>query len=288
MKQIYINSLQIHDYQDNSLGMVVSPQIQGLESPGVRLPAFDRPNVDGSIVPNQLYSSRLITLTGTVFADSVTDYQTRRTNLAKAIAISRTTAGDLQNLTLKMVTDDGRELQVDCYTKNFTFPVDNLMHGKYKLDLLAPSIYIFGQELKNSDIFIFQGGGFSVPFAIPFDMDEAGSSLTDINNAGNITSYPFYVLRGPLQNPVFSNITTGEQFSVTCNLTAGQLVEIDSLKHTVVYRAFAGDTPVNYVNNFSGTYAGLVSGHNYCKLSNADFTKTGLISVQYRDAYSGI
>lgn len=288
MKQIYLNGLQIHDYSDSSLGMIVSPGIDGLDTPSIRLPSFDRPNVDGSVVPNQLYSGRLITLSGLVFADDVATYRARRLALEQAIAIRRDSNNNSQSLTLQMTTDDDKLVQVECYTKGFVFPDNNMMHGKFKIDLFSPSLYIVGQTLNNVDMFIFQGGGFAVATAIPFAMNVAGGALASIVNNGNVDSYPFYILRGPLENPVFTNVTTGEQFSLTYTLTAGQLIEIDTLNRTVVFRDFAGDTPVNIRNYFSGTFATLTPGTNQCKLSNADYSNTGLISIQYRDSYSGI
>jgi hypothetical protein len=286
MKNAYLDATQIHDYQDNSLGFVIEPGIQGLESAKIRLPVIQKPNADGAIVPNHLYGERLITFSGKIWADTAVDYRTRRRAFESATAIKRDSSGKRQPIIFKFTTDDDLELQVEAYLKEIDFPDTYMMHGKYRLDLLAPTYQMVGQELINRDIFVFQGGGFAIPFAIPLSMAANGGALTAIVNAGNAIAYPFYRLTGPLTNPTFTNTTTGEQFSLTYTLSSGELIEIDTVTHSVVHKVTIGATPTNIRDDFSGDFVTLDAGTNQVKLTNTTLN-TGFISVIYRDSYSG-
>lgn len=287
MKYIYINDLLIHDFSDNDAGFVVDPDIKGLEGASIRLPSFLRPNVNGAFVPNQLYGGRLITFKGLVYANNVSDYQERRRALEAAVAISRDASGALMPLVLKMTTDDDLELQVNVYNKGFDFPHKDMMNDRYKLDLFAPEFYLVSQEELNINAFVFQGGGFTIPFEIPFSMGVAGSTVSSINNDGNSLAYPFYILRGPLTTPTFTNQTTGDSFALSSTLNAGEVVEIDTVRGTVVFRLTEDGDPVNHRQYFSGDFAPLARGENIVNLITASGSDTGLISIIYRHSYTG-
>lgn len=285
---MYLDSTQIHDYQDNSIGMVVRPGISGLESPEMRLPSFTRPNVDGAVVPNQLYGGRIITLTGTVFSDNSQVYRDLRRDLNRATAIRRDIDGTLLPRILKFTTDDDLTLQIEVYTKKLQFEDVNMTHGMYKLDLFAPVHQLVSQQQKSATIFVFEGGGFTIPFEIPFAMDVFGDVVTELENEGNVEAYPVYTLVGPLEDPTFTNLTTGEQFSLDYTLsTSSDSIVIDTLKRTVIYKDSPTATGTNILSSFTGDFVTLVDGINQVKLTNTS-SSAGYLSVVYRDSYSGI
>lgn len=287
MKTIYLDDLQIHDSLA-TLGFFVMPAISGLETPEIRLPSFVRPNVDGAVVPNQLYGGRLISFQGKVHATTVATHRLRRRQLIDASKINRDSLGVLRPLTLKFTTDDDIDLQVDVYTKSLVMPDKNMTNSTFKLDLFAPTLYLLGQQLKSFDIYIFQGGGWEVPSEVPLDMSVGGATTTNLENEGTVDSYPVYTLRGPLENPTFNNETNGQSFSLTYTLDSDGFIVIDTVNRTVVFYASEDDAPVNIRQYFSGDFVLLSPGANQVKFSNADFNNSGLISVVYRDSYSGI
>jgi Phage tail protein len=288
MKSVFIDDFQIHDFEDNSLGFFLDPEIKGLESPEIRLPSFPRPNSNGAIVPNQLYNARLITFQGTCHAQDVATYRQRRQALIAATSIKRSLAGVLSPLTIKIVTDNDLELQVQAYRSKFDFPEKNMTSATFKLDLLAPDFYLLGQTLLNNNVFVFQGGGFEIPFEIPFDMSVAGATITTIQNDGNDIAYPFYVIHGPAHDATFTNQTTGEDFSISIDLLANEVLEIDTKRGTVVYRPTEDGSPTNYRQYFSGDFVTLQPGGNDVKFNTSDASDTGFISIQYRNSYTGI
>ena len=288
MKNIYLDSLQIHD-NTSDIGYFVMPNIQGLEKPEIRLPSFVRPNTDGAVVPNQLYGGRLITLEGKVYANDISTYRSRRIALETATGIQRDTSGNLKPITLKFKTMDDISLQVEVYTRQLVFADEYLTHGKFKLDLFAPSLYLVGQTLLSSDIFVFFGGGMEIPMAIPMSMNQSGSSVTELTNSGNVSSYPIYTLFGPLTNPTFTNLTTGKSFTLNYTLSSSsENITIDTIKRTVIYRPTQNGNPTNIRQYFSGDFVTLVPGVNQVKLSNSNYNNQAFCRVVWRDSYSGI
>ena len=287
MKNIYLDNTQIHDYLNN-IGFIVFPNIQGLDTPSIRLPSFNRPNVDGAFVPNQLYGGRLITLAGKVFADDASTYRARRRELETACKIKRVD-DDLNPITMKFKTMDDLLLQVEVYTKKLVFNDKYLTHGDFKIDLFAPSIYLESQELHNQNIFIFSGGGMDVPTGVPMDMSAEGDTEAILNNVGNIDAYPQLSFHGPMQDPTLTNETNGDALSIVYTMSSSnERIEIDTVNRTALYFSTPTATGTNFRQYISGDFLSLQSGNNSIKLTSANYNNEGYISISWRDAFSGV
>jgi len=289
MKNAYLNSTQIHDSVDTSIGFSIKPFVQGLEAPTIRLPSFERPNVDGAFVPNHLYGGRPITLEGNVSGSgSMLTYRTRRRTLENLASIYRP-AGVLQPVVFKFKTMDDLELQCEIYVRKLKFPDALLTGGSYVLDMFAPDIRLLSQELHAQQVSIFSGGGMPIDMPIVMSMAAGGLTETTINNAGDITSQPLITVVGPIEDPTVSNQTTGESLAVDYTLTLStERIEIDVETRTVLYFASASAAGVNIRDKFSGTWWELRSGNNSIKLVVADTTDTGYMTINWRDSYLGI
>lgn len=288
MKKIFLDDFQIHDNLAD-IGCFVSPGVQGLESPDVRLSSFVRPNVDGAVVPSQLWGGRLLTLDGVVYANTATAYRKKRMALEGATGIQKDFSGNLRAITLRLETMDGLSLQVEVFTRKLVFVDNYTTHGRFRLEFFAPSFSLLSQRLSNQDIFIFFGGGMAIPLAIPTSMNVAGSTLIKLNNNGNMESFPIFTFFGPLTNPVFSNLTTNKSFSLAYTLTsASQNITIDTNKKTATFRPTQDGNPVNIRQHFSGDFVTLAPNGNQVKLSNVNYNAQAFCRVSWRDSYSGV
>lgn len=288
MKNAYLNELKIHDNQIN-IGYWLTPNIQGLEAPSIRLPSFERPNVDGAFVPNQLYGGRAISLEGRVSGGgNVLTYRSRRRTLENAARIYRP-GGALSPITFKFKTMDDLELQALVYVRKLNFPDRLLAGGSYSLDLYAPDIRLLSQELHSQQLNIFSGGGMAIPLEIPVNMSSGGSIETVINNAGDISSFPLITIYGTIEDPTLSNQTTGESFSLDYTLSsADEFITIDVETRTVLYYADQNTAPVNIRQYFSGDWFDIEPGNNSIKLVVANTSDTGFAIIRWRDAFLGI
>lgn len=288
MKNVYLNDTQIHD-NINNVGMWLRPKISGLEAPSIRLPSFERPNIDGAFVPNQLYGGRAISFEGKVFGDGdLTTYRQRRRILETAARIYRP-GNVLSPILLKFKTMDDLELQAEVYVKKLKFEDNDMTAGEYLLDLFAPDIRLLSQTEKQDQMNIFSGGGGAIPMTIPFSMGVGGTIETIIENAGDITSYPFITIYGTIDDPTITNQTTGDSFSLNYTLvSANEFITIDVENRTVLYYADETTAPVNIRDVFSGDWMEIASGQNSIKLVVADTTDTGYALIKWRDAYLGV
>lgn len=287
MKTIYLDSTQIHSNTDNSLGFIVSPEIQGLEQPSIRLPSFDRPNVDGAVVPSQLYGGRLITFNGKVYASDVATYRTRRRTLESAVNIKKIITGGFNPITLKLTTMDDLALQVEVYTRKFDFPDKLLMAGNYKVEFFAPTLYLVSQAIRSQIVYVYDGGGMAIPTAIPTPFNANASALSILNNAGNVDAYPQIIITGPLDDPAITNESTGQVLNLDYTLTSGQYIAIDTDLRTVLYYSGVGASPTNIRDKMTGDFITLSPGNNTIKLAVAAFA-AGNAQFSWRDSYSGI
>lgn len=287
MKNVYIDSTKIHDNSGNQ-GIFLSPKIQGLELPDLRLPYYERPSADGAIVPGQLYGGRLVSLTGRVIGETITEYRQLRRTLEAAVAIRRDTSGNELARALKFTTMDDLALQIDVYTRKLRFDDQLLRAGSFTLDLFAPDIALLSQTVKTSVIAAFTGGGMEIPTGIPMGMSIGGSTAATLNNAGNLAAYPTIVISGPVLNPTILNEQTGQTLDLTYELTdAAETIVIDTLRRTVIYYATSSGSPVNIRGAMEGDFITLDPGNNVIKLVLAS-TSDGVASFNWRDSYAGV
>lgn len=289
MKNAYLNAQQIHDWQNTSIGFFIKPLVQGLESPSIRLPSFERPNVDGAFVPNQLYGSRPITIEGKVTGDgSMVTYRERRRTFEGVASIYRL-SGVLNPITFKFTTMDDLALQVEVYVRKLKFPDSLITAGDYVLEMLAPDIRLLSQTEHSSHVNIFSGGGMPIDMPIVMSMAAGGLTETTVNNSGNIGTFPLITLYGTIEDPTISNQTTGDSMSVDYTLTLStERIEIDVETRTVLYFASETATGVNIRDKFTGDWFELQAGNNAIKLVVADTTDTGYMVINWRDAYLGV
>lgn len=60
----------------------------------------------------------------------------------------------------------------------------------------------------------------------------AGGSMVVINN-GDLATFPIFTITGPVDFPIITNVTTGQSFQINRNMSAGEVVTIDSALGTV-------------------------------------------------------
>lgn len=288
MKKAYLDSTQIHS-STSRIGFYIRPEIHGLEMPELRLSSHQRPNVDGGFVSSHLYGMRLISFNGSVIGDSVSQYRERRRTINSVFKIRRS-GDDSISRTFKFTTDDDLSLQCEVYTQNFEFPDVLMTSGVYQAHLLSPTHELFSQTEKTATIYIFSGGGASVPAEeIPQDWSVGGTIEQTVTNAGDINAHPTIRLYGPLTNATITNVTNDDQMNVTMTINSGERVEIDTDNRTALHYLSSTDTnPSNVLGNISGDFLRLASGENVVRLTDSSGSSTGFIILNWRDVYSGV
>lgn len=272
------------------IGYHIAPQIKGLETPGIRHSSIDRPVSDGAITVSHLYGGRLISMIGNVHGQNSSEYRSRRMELIRSVRIRRED-GEIIPIEFRFTTDNDLELSCEVLVDSFDFPDEYMNFGQYKLDLFANTHILLSQAQKSTNIFLFTGGGFTIPFEVPLDMSEDASTVSILVNDGNAPASPHFTFFGPLTNPILTNETNGEQIKVNRTIGSGERVEVDTREgnQTVLFFTATDDLEGdNILQDFQGDFMKLSRGGNYIRLTNPTINNEAFVQVRWHDSYLGV
>jgi hypothetical protein len=104
-----------------------------------------------------------------------------------------------------------------------------------------------------------------------------------VTNAGSTPSSPTLTVSGPITNPVFTNVTTGEVLSLTTTIAASASVTVDFAARTIVNQA--GTSIYSTLNYTTSQWWALASGTNSVKVTGTWTVAGGTFTVGWRDAW---
>lgn len=263
---------------------IVVHSIEGLAYPNSRLSSYNRPGEFGSIVSNVLYSGRPITIIGSVYGNTVIEYETRRQTLESALRIVRSANAVSLPSTLKFTTMNDIALQADVFIKDFKMLAKDLHIADFFLELYSPDYALFSQTLQSVSISRSTGGGSVYPFIYPIIYGAQTGGEQTFVNSGNVESYPIIYLNGPLTNPVIQNVTLGRSISLNLVLSSTDQVVINMKERTIVKNE--NESVIAYRTDDS-RYWWLLPGNNVVRFFTGSSGDTGNAQIQFRDAFLG-
>jgi hypothetical protein len=277
---ISVNGLVLND-PNNPNGIYLDEPIDGLGLPPIRTTSADYSGRDGGYVGSQFYSSRLITLTGFIFASTPTALEASRRALAAAVASP--------TVTLLITTNGGSQYLLNCNVSSLDMPILRTFNkAAFNLTLIAPDPTIYDNSasgLMSVTVNPARGGGITWPIAWTPVVWAAGSLPTTIVITGNVTLYPVITLTDQMTNPTIMNQTTGQFFSLTGLTTSlGDRLVIDMKNRTVLLN---GGSVLPFVTTTSSWWP-LLPGNNTINLNTANSADTTVATVQWRSGYRGI
>lgn len=108
---------------------------------------------------------------------------------------------------------------------------------------------------------------------------------TIINNPGDVTAWPEWEISGPATQLIATNKTTGQSFTLTYSLLAGETVTITTDRPTV--RGPAGENIVSALN-WPGAYLwGLTPGENVIQFTAGGGGKGSEVKLSFHARYEG-
>lgn len=274
---ITIGSVTIGTYDS---GYIIE-KLKGFEFPEVNVDVSDRGQYHGARINSYNYKERLFTIAGKLYGDTAIELETRRQALQKALDITE----GVQTITF--TTRNSLALQSEVIAKaRFTaeYNKGQMVWQDFLIQFVSAYPYIVDQSTTSTDVEVFSGGGFAVPFEIPLSMATGGSGATTVTNDGNAYAYPTIIIQGPIENPSIQNSTTSETLSITYTLaTSTDSIVIDTYNRTVMLNA-----ATNIKQYFSGDWVRLKSGANTIKLTGSATGASTLATFSFRDHYLGI
>lgn len=104
-----------------------------------------------------------------------------------------------------------------------------------------------------------------------------------VTNAGSTPTSPTLTVSGPISNPIFTNVTTGQVLSLTTTIAAGASVTVDFAARTIVNQA--GTSIYASLNYTTSQWWALASGTNSVKVTGTWTVAGGTFSVGWKDAW---
>lgn len=156
--------------------------------------------------------------------------------------------------------------------------------ARVELQLLATDPRLYSPTLGSSEVSAAStasvGSTFDQTFGLSFGGAITPGSVT-VTNGGSYAAPATYRITGPVTDPVVTNNTTGESFSLTVTLASGTYVDVDTLTRTILYQ---GST--NYYSKLDSgsTLFDLAPGANELRLTRTG-SDAATLTVYHRDTY---
>lgn len=273
-----IISLNGFNLNDGISGAWLNTEIAGLEMPTIRTSSGNFAGRDGGYVGAQYYSARDITIQGTIFSSDTATLEQARINIQAALLGSSVTMG--------ILTNAGNSYTVYCNLLDFQMPIkQGLFNAPFKIELLAPDPTIYSNSSATIPVNVpkVTSGGYNYPVVYPV-VYAAGTLPTTITNAGNILVYPIITLTGIATNPMVTNNTTLQFFSLALTTGSSDQIIINMAQRTVLLNGSS-----IFADIIGGsTWWSLKSGGNAISLSSAGGGDTVSSTISWQSGYMGI
>lgn len=126
-----------------------------------------------------------------------------------------------------------------------------------------------------------------VSFLSPFWTLSSGSfgGSPVMGNPGDLTAWPEWTITGPMTGITGTNVTTGQSFTITYELVAGEEITMTTDRPTI--RGPGGQNLVNALNWPSAYLWGVVPGDNEVEFSIGGFGVGTSVTIQFYPRYDG-
>lgn len=135
--------------------------------------------------------------------------------------------------TIRVILPDGSSRSIPAYYQGGLDPVedhiDDMVWSRQEmpdLEFYAPDPAFQGPDISQSWRIVVDGRAFYPFYPLRLNPSQLGGSAT-VTNPGDLPAYPIWEITGP-GTPTITNTDTGQEFAFTEELTAGQVVTVDT------------------------------------------------------------
>lgn len=266
------------DFSENSQYSVFS--LDGIGGVPIRTSDSNLTDQDGGVIYKQLYAPRIVSISlGIMHTDSDNYFESIR-----EIINAFTLTDEDNDLVIVPWTTAGTPSVLRC--RVITEPVIPLVAGEITHNSrvfiqLKASNPFFTEESETAygPIQIASVGGAELDAVLPMALGSVSGGNVTIPNDGDRDSYARFVIDGELVNPIVTNTTTGESWTIETTVNLGEQVELEYVDGSL--RVVNGTA--NYISYFSGTFFDLEQGNNTIVLSAT--SGSGTLTIYFRNEY---
>jgi hypothetical protein len=274
-------------------GLVVTEWLTGFGVPSGRRNVVPRPLQQGAFPGPQYMDTRALEWGVAVVGDSWAEVRQASIDLGTALAPIRDTDSDYV-VPLHFTLDDGTKYRVmgmperaewGYQTALRTRAASRPFNDGARCAFIATDPRIYAEPAKSATASLgSSSGGLGFPHGFPHGFGSATSGAAVCLNAGNIETYPVITITANSAGASGIRLlqeTTGEEWSITLTLGAGETLTVDMGNRTALLNGTASRAP--FVNRPPSVWFGLEPGSNSIRLQA---TGTGTVaSVAWNDAY---
>lgn len=288
--------ININGGRENS--MYINPDLEGFSGlPEIRTSQGVNIGMDGGWTGEQNFEARFLSIIGVIADHDIAVVEQKRRELFALLAEKR--------LLLRYVTDAGNTYTTNVVVLGVVSGIGALRQkAQYKLNLKAddPLWYDYGGG--SGIVATLQigkpEGGFRFPVTFPLIIEGGGSQYTTVKNTGTSTIDPVITIFGPIHQPKVINQTTNQFMQILADLTANDVVIVNTHLKTIVQVDKAAydeatnngtepsGTDIYYLKSDGSTFIKLASGDNNLALTSAVTSDTGRATVKFSSGFMGI
>lgn len=255
-------------FNNQTFGGAGSPyqilSVDGLESlPSIRNQDDNRGYADGMFSGRDFLSGRTISIIFNTFANNLGSAQENYNTIQRSLLPQ--TQGTTP-LYFKFPNSPTSEQFINARVRGLRTTVDpNYTYGYItsQVEFFCPDPSYYNNNLQTAILSYLAPTGRTYNRIYNLIYDPSSNSVsTTINNIGWATTYPTITLYGPIVDPTFSNVTTGNSLTFNCTLSSSDVLEIDLYNKLVTLN---GASARNLLQ--SGTWFGAPPGESIFSLS---------------------
>ncbi len=254
-------------------------EVSGWDSPSIRTNVEDNPEDDGATAGDSWLGQRAWTLSGKIVGQSASGR-----NLM-VVSLQRALRGMRADCLAKSSPQGLPAMQSYCRVSGFR--LSGAFVKDFQIQMISADPRAYSQTLNtqtDSNRTPSPGAAFNLVFPIAFGGTTGAVGQVSCTNAGNYPTPPVLVAKGPISDPYFENVATGERI-VTDGLTLdpGDTLTIDVAAKTAVDQ--------DGVNRYSkvlfpdSSWWQLQPGAQTIRLWGSGNSSTTELDVSWRDAW---
>lgn len=183
------------------------------------------PQQDGESDVGFVLDPRVLAIDLAAFGSSYEDYYSKRDALLRRFVPQE------DPIKVRVTLPDESKRQIDChYIGELDYPSRDKLGWAQRtavaLRATDPTFYDPATKTRVFRVAESDGLVFPITFSIHF-VSSIISEGDTIGYGGSWRSYPTIILRGPLENPIVNNLTTGHKLELVHNIASGETVTIE-------------------------------------------------------------
>lgn len=242
----------------------ISPSLQGLESPAIRMGDGLYAGRDGGYVSGHFYGHRTLVIKGFYIGRDCEEADMLRRQLFGYLRIRYKTPIFIEDFSENIYYTEG-------YISSIKADLERGTSGEYQITIICPDPILYkATSMDESTIW----------------REESLSYATDvsINNTGNVNIYPIITLNGALYNPQIINNTTSQGFALELETESSDTLVINFEKRLVLLNG----NSVNSTRTADSQWIYLLPEVNLIRIDDESGSASITANIKYKEGMAGI